>query len=42
MLRDEGDRFLDDVTAEELSSYLGTPILPTDTSGSGFIKSIME
>lgn len=42
MLRDEGDRFLDDVTAKELSEHLSVPIALAEISGSGFIKSIME
>lgn len=33
MLRREGDRFLDDVTVEELSEALGVPATPVDNDG---------
>lgn len=33
MLRREGDRFLDDVTVEELSQALGVPVAPVENDG---------
>ena len=37
-LRAGGDVFLDDMTPEELSNILGTPVLPSDNTGDGFIR----
>lgn len=42
MLRAEGDRFLDDVTVEELSNALDTEVCPTDISGRAFISGIFS
>ena len=41
MLRDEGDRFLDDVTCDELSQTLGVPIIPSRTDGADFIRDLL-
>ena len=32
-LRNEGDRFLDDITLDELSKYLETPIFSVENDG---------
>ena len=41
MLRDEGDKFLDDVTLKEAEATLGVKIIPTDSSGADFIRNIV-
>ena len=38
MLRYEMDRFLDDVTLEELSEELGVEVVPVDTDGNSYFK----
>ncbi|MBE6610912.1 MAG: DUF512 domain-containing protein [Ruminococcaceae bacterium] len=41
MLRAEGDRFLDDMTVEELSEALGVEVIPTDSTGTDFVSKIL-
>lgn len=41
MLRDEGDRFLDDVTCDELSQALGVPVVPSHTDGEDLIRDLL-
>ncbi len=41
MLRDGGDLFLDDTSLSELEEKLGVEILPVETDGDAFVKSIL-
>lgn len=41
MLRHEQDRFLDDMTVEELSSKLGVEILTTTSDGGDFVRTLL-
>lgn len=41
MLRDGGDLFLDDLSLTELEEKLGVEIVPVDTDGDAFVRSIL-
>ena len=41
MLRHERDRFLDDVTTDELSERLGVELVAVESSGAEFIEKIL-
>ncbi len=41
MLRAEGDRFLDDMTPEQISKTLGVHLIPTDSVGTDFVSKIL-
>lgn len=41
-LRSEGDKFLDDVTTEELSEYLGVKVTPVENDGAVFLNTILN
>jgi len=41
MLRHEQDRFLDDMTVEELSSKLGVEIRTTTSDGADFVRTLL-
>lgn len=41
MLRHEGDKFLDDMTLEELSETLGVEICPLSSDGADFVDSLL-
>lgn len=42
MLRHEGDRFLDDVTLEEVGKALGMPVIPVASSGHALLNALMN
>ncbi len=41
-LRNEGDRFLDDVTLDELSEYLGKDVIPVENDGYKLLEMIIN
>ena len=41
MLRHEGDKFLDDMTIDELSQKLGVSVCPVTSDGAEFVASIL-
>ena len=41
MLRHEGDLFLDDMSLDELSEKLGVTVVPTESTGEAFVKSVI-
>ena len=41
MLRHEGDKFLDDLTIDELSQKLGVSVCPVTSDGAEFVASIL-
>ena len=41
MLRHEGDKFLDDMTLDELSEKLGVSVCPVHSDGAEFVQSIL-
>jgi len=42
MLRNEGDRFLDDMPLEEAERLLGRPIIPVGRRGEDLLNAILE
>ncbi len=42
MLRHEGDRFLDDVTLDEVEKTLGVPVIPVSVSGHALLSAMMD
>ncbi len=41
-LRNEGDKFLDDITVEELSEALGVPVIPVESDGYKLLETIID
>ncbi|MBQ8509771.1 MAG: DUF512 domain-containing protein [Clostridia bacterium] len=41
MLRREGDRFLDDMTVDELAEALGVEVIPTESTGCDFVARLL-
>ena len=41
-LRNEGDKFLDDITVEELSEALKVPVIPVESDGYKLLETIID
>ena len=41
-LRNEGDKFLDDITVDELSAALGIPVIPVENDGYKLLETIID